>query len=71
MGLPQPCPGLGTLLETSQQRLDHWGNHRDPSLSSQNKVPWREVTDHRWDKTEPVILTVMFTFTGTVYGKFH
>lgn len=29
------------------------------------------MTEHRWDKTEPVILTVMFIFTGTVDGELH
>lgn len=44
---------------------------RDPSRSAQNKVLERDVTDHRWDKTEPVTLTVMFTFTGTVNDKLY
>lgn len=44
---------------------------RDPSQSYQNKVLRRDVTDHRWDKLEPVSLTVMFIFTCTVYDKLY
>ena len=42
-----------------------------PFQSIQSGVHCRDVMGHRWNKREPVTLTVMFIFTSTVYSKLY